>query len=298
MDQILLIGADAAIYGAWLFIVAAGLTLIYGVMKIVNMAHGSFYALGAYAASSLTGAWLRQGGSPAISYLVLIGSALLVALIVGPLLERFLLRSMIQRDEVVLLLVTYAVFLILEDGIKLVWGVNPYFLPVPYEYLGNFETGDLSYPRYSLLVVTAAVLCAGGLGWLLNRTRFGRLLTAIIHDREVSAAMGVDVSRAFLITFTLGCLLASLGGALTAPMVSVSPGMGIETIVLSFVVVVIGGLGSVGGAALGAVIIGLVRSLMVHYAPQFELFSIYIVMALVLLLRPRGLFALAEPRKI
>jgi branched-chain amino acid transport system permease protein len=142
-------------------------------------------------------------------------------------------------------------------------------------------------------------LVAGlGLMWLLQGTRVGKLLRAVIHDPEVSRAMGINVNRYYLVTFTFGSMLAALAGAFTAPTVSVVPGLGVEIIVLSFAVVVIGGLGSLPGAALGAVIVGVVRSLSVHYMPQVELFVIYFVMAMVLAFRPRGLFSLAEPRKI
>jgi len=298
MSTILAVLVDGVIYASWLFIIAAGLTTIYGVMRILNMAHGSLYALGAYAAASLAGAWLRAGWAPMGSYAMLVLAALLVGLVVGPLIERGLLRFCYGRDEVVLVLVTYALFLIVEDVIKLVWGVESYFVSEPYGLLGNVEMGDLSYPLYSAVLVGAAVLVGVGLRFGIYGTRYGKLLTAVIHDREVSAAMGINVNRVYLVTFTLGTMLAAIGGALTAPTVSVVPGMGVEVIVLAFAVVVIGGLGSMQGAMLGALIVGLVRSAAVHFFPQVELFSIYLVMALVLAVRPRGLFVAAEARKI
>ncbi len=298
MSTILAVLVDGVIYASWLFVIAAGLTTIYGVMRILNMAHGSLYALGAYAAASLAGAWLRAGWAPMGSYAMLVLAALLVGLVVGPLIERGLLRFCYGRDEVVLVLVTYALFLVVEDVIKLVWGVESYFVSEPYGLLGNVEMGDLSYPVYSAVLVGAAVLVGVGLRFGIYGTRYGKLLTAVIHDREVSAAMGINVNRVYLVTFTLGTMLAAIGGALTAPTVSVVPGMGVEVIVLAFAVVVIGGLGSMQGAMLGALIVGLVRSAAVHFFPQVELFSIYLVMALVLAVRPRGLFVAAEARKI
>jgi len=298
MSTLLAVLVDGFIYAGWLFITAAGLTIIYGVMRILNMAHGSLYALGAYAAASLAGAWLRAGWAPMGSYAMLILAALLVGLVVGPLVERGLLRFCYGRDEVVLVLVTYALFLIIEDLIKLAWGVESYFVSEPYGLLGNVELGALSYPLYSAVLVGAAVVVGIGLRFGIYGTRYGKLLTAVIHDREVSSAMGIDVNRVYLVTFTLGTMLAAIGGALTAPTVSVVPGMGVEVIVLAFAVVVIGGLGSMQGAALGALIVGLVRSAAVHFFPQVELFSIYLVMALVLAVRPRGLFVAAEARKI
>lgn len=298
MDSILAVAVDGVIYSAWLFIAAIGLTLIYGVMKIVNVTHGSFYALGAYAGASLTGAWLAKGYPPALSYAVLLVAAILVTLVFAPLIERGILSFMYAKDEVVILLITYALFLILEDTIKLIWGVNPYFIAEPYALLGSFEIAGLTYPTYNLILVGLALLFGGGLAWMLRGTRVGKLLLAVIHDPEISRAMGINVNRYYLVTFTMGSMLAALGGAFTAPTVSVVPGLGIEVIVLSFAVVVIGGLGSLPGAALGAVIVGLVRSFSVHYAPHLELFTIYFVMAMVLAFRPRGLFSLAEPRKI
>ena len=298
MDQILPVIADGIIYSAWLFIAALGLTLIYGVMKIVNVTHGSFYALGAYAGASFTGAWLARGYPPMLSYVVLLVAAALVTLVFAPIIERGILRFMYARDEVVILLITYALFLVLEDTIKLIWGVNPYFVAEPYALLGSFDIGGLPYPTYNLIMVGLALVAGGGLMWLLRGTRVGKLLTVVIHDPEVSRALGINVGRYYLATFTFGSMLAAIGGSFTAPTVSVVPGLGVDVIVLSFAVVVIGGLGSLPGAALGAVIVGLVRSASVHYAPQLELFVIYLVMALVLAFRPRGLFSLAEPRKI
>jgi branched-chain amino acid transport system permease protein len=298
VDQLVAVLIDGVIYSAWLFVAAVGLTLIYGVMKIVNVTHGSFYALGAYAAASITGWALGQGMSEWLSYAVLLGSALLVTLVVAPAIERGILRFMYVKDEVVILLITYALFLILEDLIKLVWGVSPYFIAEPYGLLGSFDVMDLTYPFYNLILVGVAIASGFGLFWMLGHTRTGKLLVAVIHDTEVSRAMGINFERMYLYTFTFGSLLAAIGGAFTAPTVSVVPGLGIEVIVLSFAVVVIGGLGSLPGAALGAVIVGLVRSATIHYLPQVELFVIYLVMAMVLAFRPRGLFSIAEARKI
>jgi branched-chain amino acid transport system permease protein len=298
METVVAVAVDGVIYASWLFIMAAGLTLIYGVMRILNMAHGSLYALGAYAAASLAGRWLSGGHAPLGSYLMLLLAALAVGLVLGPLIERGLLRFTYGRDEVVMVLVTYALFLVLEDAVKLVWGVESYYVTEPYGLLGNLEVGSLSYPVYSFLVVGVAVAIGLGLRFGITGTRWGKLLVAVIHDREMSAAVGIDVRRIYLVTFTLGTTLAAVGGAITAPTVSVVPGMGVEVIVLAFAVIVIGGLGSMPGAALGAIVVGLVRSAAVHWAPQLELFSIYAAMAAVLAIRPRGLFVAPEARKI
>ena len=289
---------DGVVYSSWLFLMAAGLTLIYGVMRILNIAHGSLYALGAYAAASLGGAWVAAGQAPGGTFLMLAVSVLLVGLVMGPAIERGLLRWMYGKDEIVLLLITYALFLVLEDAIKLVWGVESRLVPEPYSLPGNFQIGALTYPVYNLLLIAVAVATGLALSWALYYTRHGKLLLAVIHDREISAAMGINVDRVYLFTFTLGAMLAGLGGALTAPMIAVSPGIGVDVIVLSFAVVVIGGLGSLGGAALGALMVGIVRSAAVRYWPEGELFVIYFVMALVLIARPKGLFTAPEARKI
>ncbi|HEV8645419.1 MAG TPA: branched-chain amino acid ABC transporter permease [Burkholderiales bacterium] len=298
MNQLLAVLIDGLIYSSWLFIIAVGLTLIYGVMKILNIAHGSLYALGAYGAASLAGYWINQGHAPMGSFAVMLVAAILVGLIAGPVIERGLLRFMYGKDEIVLVLVTYAVFLILEDFIKLTWGVDPYLLYQPYSLLGSFDVGDLTYPLYNLVLFGVAVLIGVTLAWVLTRTRRGKMLVAVIHDREMAGAMGINVSLVYFVTFTVGAMLGAVGGALTAPMISVQPGIGAETIVLAFAVVVIGGLGSLPGAALAAVLVGLVRSAAVHYRPELDLFAIYFVMAVVLIMRPKGLFSVQEARKI
>ncbi len=298
MAQLLAVLIDGLIYSSWLFIIAVGLTLIYGVMKILNIAHGSLYALGAYNAASLGGYWINHGYPPMGSYAVMLVAAILVGLIAGPVIERGLLRFMYGKDEIVLVLVTYAVFLILEDFVKLVWGVDPYFIAQPYGLLGSFNVGDLTYPNYNLVLFGAAVFIGVVLAWVLTKTRQGKMLLAVIHDREMAGAMGINVGRVYFITFTVGAMLGALGGALTAPMISVQPGIGAETIVLAFAVVVIGGLGSLPGAALAALLVGIVRSAAVHYRPELDLFSIYLVMAVVLIMRPKGLFSAQEARKI
>ena len=298
MTQLIAVLVDGLTYSSWLFIMAIGLTLIYGVMKILNIAHGSLFALGAYTAASLAGQWFAHDYPPMGSFAIMLLAAILVGIVAGPLLERGLLRFMYGRDEIALVLVTYATFLILEDFIKLVWGVDPYFLYQPYGLLGNFEIGDLIYPNYNLLLLGASIAIGGILAWVLTRTRYGKILIAVIHDREMAASQGINVGRVYFVTFTVGAMLGALGGALTAPMISVQPGIGAETIVLAFAVVVIGGLGSLPGAALAALLVGIVRAATVHFRPELDLFSIYFVMAAVLIARPKGLFSAQEARKI
>ncbi len=289
---------DGLFYASWLFVISLGLTLIYGVMRILNIAHGSFYALGAYAGASGIGFYFAQGYAPWLSYGVLFVAAIGVGLLFGVIIERGVLRLMYGRDEVVMILVTYAVFLVLEDVIKLVWGVDPYFAFQPYVLLGRVDIFGLTYNIYDFVIVGIAIAAGTGVWWGLNRTHAGKLLIAVIHDREMSMAFGINVTAVFTVTFILGAILAALGGAFTAPRISVTPGIGVEVIVLAFAVSVIGGLGSIGGAMIGAVLIGFVRVASVHLLPEVEIFVIYGVMALVLAVRPYGLFAPHEARKI
>ena len=298
MQKFFAILVDGSVYFSWLFIVSMGLTLTYGVMKILNIAHGSFYALGAYTAASAVGAYFAGNFPAAGSFLVLAVAGLAVGGVAGLLVERGLLRPMYGRDEIVMVLVTYAAFLIFEDVIKLIWGVDPYFAYQPYALLGQVALGGISFAIYDLGLFVFALVLGGIAWWALNRTRQGKLLMAVIHDREISAAMGVNVNAMFTGTFVTGAMLGALGGALTAPSISVVPGIGVEVIVLAFAVSVIGGLGSITGAAVGALIVGVARASAVHLLPQIELFVIYAVMAIVLAFRPEGLFGRPAPRKI
>jgi branched-chain amino acid transport system permease protein len=298
MQQLTAILLDGTIYFSWLFLVSLGLTLIYGVMKILNVAHGSFYAFGAYTAASAIGAWFAADLPGAASYLVLLVAGLAVGAFVGLLVERGILRPMYGRDEVVMVLVTYAAFLIFEDFIKLLWGVDPYLPHQPYTLLGRARIGDVAFAVYDLALLVFALVLGVVAWWMLERTRQGKLLRVVIHDREVAMAMGIDVGRMFTVTFLIGAALGALAGALTAPGISVVPGVGVDVIVLAFAVSVIGGLGSIAGAAIGALIVGLTRAAAVHLLPEAELFVIYAVMAVILTFRPEGLFGRVAIRKI
>ncbi|NBO40900.1 MAG: branched-chain amino acid ABC transporter permease [Betaproteobacteria bacterium] len=298
MQLALTILVDGISYASWLFIVALGLTLVFGVLKILNIAHGSFYALGAYAAASAV-AWMNGVTSqPQWSLLAMLFAAVVVAMCVAPMTERSVLRFFYGRDEVLLVLVTYAMFLMLEDVTKLIWGANPYYVSEPYALFGNIEIGQQSYVGYDLFLVLLALTVGLLLWWGLNRTRTGKIVTAVIHSPEIAASMGIQVSRVYMLAFTAGIFLAALGGAFTAPMISVQPGVSVGVIIISFAVVIIGGLGSIEGAAIGALIVGLARAFAVHLVPVAELFSVYLVMALVLVFRPQGLFQRIQARKI
>jgi branched-chain amino acid transport system permease protein len=294
----LTIAIDGVTYASWLFIVALGLTLVFGVLKILNIAHGSFYALGAYVTATLVSLAASWALPPAMSLVAMLLAAVLVAVLVAPLTERGLLRFFYGRDEVLLVLVTYAMFLMMEDLTKLIWGANPFYVSEPYGMFGNIDIGNQTYVGYDFMLVALALVVGLGVWWGLNRTRFGKIVTAVIHSAEVASSMGIQVSRVYMLAFAVGIFLAALGGAFTAPMLSVQPGLSVGVIIISFAVVIIGGLGSIEGAAIGALIVGLARALAVHVWPVAELFSVYVVMALVLMFRPQGLFQRIQARKI
>jgi len=289
---------DGLTYASWLFIVSLGLTLVFGVLKILNIAHGSFYALGAYSAASFVGWAASLKWAPGYSIFAMLLAAVAVAAVLAPVTERALLRFFYGRDEVLLVLVTYAMFLIMEDATKLIWGANPYYVSEPYGMFGSVSIGEQTYVGYDFVLVGLAIVVGLLVWWGLNRTRQGKIVLAVMHSAEVAASMGVNISRVYMAAFSIGIFLAAIGGAFTAPMISVQPGISVGVIVVSFAVVIIGGLGSIQGAAVGALIVGLARSLAVHIAPVAELFSIYIVMAVVLMFRPEGLFQRTQARKI
>jgi branched-chain amino acid transport system permease protein len=290
--------ADGFVYAAYLFVVAIGLSLIFGVMKILNVAHGAFYAFGAYGAAIAVGMYFDKGWPAAGGFFLLILVAMGIGLVLGLLIERVLLRAVYGKDEVIVALVTYAAFLMLEDVIILLWGAGSYALYQPLAIAGNVAVGKLILSGYDIALVVFAIVLALVANWALKHTRHGRLLTVVIFDREVAAAFGINVKVIYTMTFVLGAMLGALGGAVMAPKIAITLGIGVEVIVLAFAVVVIGGMGSIEGALIGALIVGLCRALAVHLVPQIELFVIYAVMALVLAFRPYGLFTQAQPRKI
>ena len=298
METFLTILLDGLQFSSYLFIVSAGLTIIFGVMKILNVAHGSFYAWGAYTAAFFIGKFSDMGMPDALGFLVIIVAAIAVGLLLGFVIEQFLLRHMYHRDEVLIVLATFGLFLVLEDIILIAFGTDPYFAFQPMALLGSVEMGGIVRDVYGLTLIGVATLVAIGCWWLLNKTKWGTLLKAVIYDREMGISMGINVPLVYTMTFIGGAILGGLGGAYIAPTISVAPGLGTEVIVLSFAVVVVGGMGSIAGAAIGSVIIGLLRALAVHELPQVELFVVFAVMAIVLVFRPQGLFAPAKPRKI
>jgi branched-chain amino acid transport system permease protein len=298
MDALITILLDGLQYSSYLFIVSAGLTIIFGVMKILNVCHGSFYAWGAYTAAFFISKFSDMGWPDAFGFVIILLSAVAVGVVLGLLIERGLLRYMYERDEVLIVLATFGMFLVLEDVILLVFGVNPYFAYQPMAYLDSVEIGGIIRDVYGLSLIGMATLVAVVCWYGLNRTKWGDILKAVIYDREISVALGINVTMVYIVTFVGGAVLGALGGAYIAPTVSVAPGFGIDVIVLSFAVVVVGGMGSIPGALIGSVLIGIMRAVTVHEFPEIELFVVFAIMAVVLVFRPEGLFAPAKQRKI
>ena len=298
MNILPIILIDGLTYASWLFLVSAGITFIFGVLRILNVAHGSLYAIGAYLGATFV---IQATGLNAQSWLalpLLLIAAIVVGATLGPLIETTLLRRVYGKDEVIGLLTTFALFLILEDLERLVWGVGPYMVSGPFRMFGRVQLAGIAFAGYPFLLTIVAVL-AGLMVWvIIHLTSFGRQVTCVINDREMAGALGINVPRIDLLAFSLGTFLAALGGAFTAPMTSVEPGMGASVIVLAFAVVGIGGLGSIGGAAIGCIVVGIARAAAVQLFPELELFIIYALMVAVLLWRPQGLFGAVELRKI
>jgi len=298
VEAALTILLDGLQFSSYLFIVSAGLTIIFGVMKILNVAHGSFYAWGAYTAAFFIGKFSDMGLPDALGFLIIIAAAIVVGVILGFIIEQGILKYMYQRDEVLIVLATFGLFLVLEDIILIAFGTDPYFAYQPMALLDAVEMGGIIRDVYGLTLIGVAAMVAVGCWWLLNKTKWGTLLKAVIFDREMGISMGINVPLVYTLTFIGGAILGGLGGAYIAPTISVAPGLGTEVIVLSFAVVVVGGMGSIAGAAIGSLIIGILRAIAVHELPQVELFVVFAVMAVVLVFRPEGLFAPAKPRKI
>ena len=298
MEAALTILLDGLQFSSYLFIVSAGLTIIFGVMKILNVAHGSFYAWGAYTAAFFIGKFSDMGLPDALGFLIIVAAAIVVGVILGFIIEQGILKHMYERDEVLIVLATFGLFLVLEDIILIAFGTDPYFAYQPMALLDSVELGGITRDVYGISLIGVAAVVAVGCWWLLNKTKWGTLLKAVIFDREMGISMGINVPLVYTLTFIGGAILGGLGGAYIAPTISVAPGLGTEVIVLSFAVVVVGGMGSIAGAAIGSLIIGILRAIAVHELPQVELFVVFAVMAVVLVFRPEGLFAPAKPRKI
>lgn len=287
-------------FGITLFLMAAGLTLIFGVMGLINLAHGSLYMIGAFAAAAVAG-WTG-------SFVLALVAALAAAALAGALVELLVIRRLYDKDHLDQVLATFALILIFSEGTRWLFGSFPLFLNIP-DYLSGSVTlpGGIQYPLYRLVLIAAGLIIAVLLGLMISKTRIGVQIRAGENDREMIAALGVDISKLYTLIFALGAGLAGLAGAMVGAIQSVQVGMGEPVLILAFVVIVIGGIGSIKGAFFGALLVGLTDTLGGVFLPQlFRLvtdastatsvgsslasMAIYVLMGIVLIWRPTGLY--------
>jgi branched-chain amino acid transport system permease protein len=270
-------------YGLLLFLVASGLTLIFGIMGIINLAHGSFYMIGAYLAFSLT----RMQGN----FWLALAAGVVIAVAIGAALEWLVMRFLYERDHLYQVLLTYGLILIFEELRSLIWGDDVHGVAVPQGLDFSIPlTDNLSYQTYRLVISGICLAIAFAMYWLIQKTRLGMMIRAGAVNREMVQSLGIDIGLLYRLVFALGVALAALAGMLAAPVSSVFPGMGNQVLIISFVVVVIGGIGSVKGALVAALAIGLADTFGKVLVPQIAGMVVYLLMAAILLWRPQGIF--------
>jgi branched-subunit amino acid ABC-type transport system permease component len=293
MDALVVQVLNALFYASILFLIASGLSLIYGVMGIVNMAHGSLFALGAFLTATIT--QHAAGILPVPLLFVLLPLGAIAVGVLGLAIEPLLLRPLYARGaEEYPLLITFGLLLVLEDVMRFTWGGNPLSASNLVSYLGSVSIFGSLYPLYVLFVIGVGIV-TGLLLWVfVYRTKFGIILRATSQDMKMASGLGLDVRRVYVMAFAVGCFLVGLGGAVVVPYQAAVLGMGMDALILAFVVVVVGGLGSLKGAFVGALIVGFVRTFGIQFFPEIELAVLYVIAAAVLLVRPTGLFGRAS----
>jgi branched-subunit amino acid ABC-type transport system permease component len=274
---------------AILFIVAVGLSLVFGAMRIVNIAHGSFYMIGAFVAVTVSGA---IGGL--LGFLAALVVVPLLVAAIGGLIEVTALRRLYGKEHLLQLLATFAFLLIASDAVRFLYGERPRSLRAPSFASGPLQVGGAFFPRYSIFLIVMAIVIGVGLWGLLTRTGLGRTIRAAVDDPEMLGMVGVNVPRLFTVVFALGAALAAAGGVLAGPQTTILLGMDVDFIIEAFAVVIIGGLGSLVGTAVGAVLVGVTFALGITVVPQGALASVFVVMVAVLVWRPYGLFGTAD----
>jgi branched-chain amino acid transport system permease protein len=288
MDTLIVHVLTSLLYASVLFLIAGGLSLIYGVMRIVNLAHGMLYGFGAFVSAWAVG--LMAAHWPVAALYVLLPLGALAAAGLGAIIEPTLLRPFYKRAEEYQLLVTFGLLLILADLMRFLWGPYPLSASQLYEAMGSLSIGDTIYPNYNLAVIAVGILAAAGMWAFVYKTQFGVVLRATSQNMRMASALGINVNRVYVQAFTLGCFMAGLGGAIIVPTQGAVLDMGVDALIMAFVVVVIGGLGSLEGALFGALLVGVVRELGITFFPEVELAILYLMAAVVLLIRPAGLF--------
>jgi branched-chain amino acid transport system permease protein len=277
LEQVL----NGLLAGAYYLLIALGLSLIFSLGGVVNLAHGGFYAIGAYLAVLLTN---RLGFAGAF-----VVSPIVVGLL-GIVVERFLFRRFYRSDPILSLLLTFGLAMVIEQGLRMIFGAAPLPFSIPTELRGQVFLGDFIYPRYRLIIFGIAIAAVTATWFIVYRTAFGRVVRAGVQDPDMVGALGISLTPYMSAIAALGVGLAGLAGVLLAPISGVHPAMGAEILVAAFVVVVIGGLGSFWGVIAAAALVGVVRGVTIYFNPSYGEASMYLLMALVLLLRPRGLF--------
>ena len=272
-------------YAMFLFLIASGLSLIFGVLGILNFAHGSLYMLGAYFTHQFVSLFVDIPGQ--FWWAVIFGS--LAVAVIGVIIERFFLRHLYVREELNQLLFTYALVLILSDFTRIIWGTDQFSVSRPTILKGAVNILGQYFPKYNIMIIFLGPCIAFLFWFILLHTRWGRMIRAAALDREMLGSLGVNVSRLFTVVFFVGAWMAGLGGALVSPVSAIVPGMDVEVIVNAFIVVVVGGLGSFWGTFLGSLIVGELYAIGILVFPRLSLVFIYVLMVLVLIIRPWGL---------
>ncbi|MGQ7248699.1 branched-chain amino acid ABC transporter permease [Halomonas sp. V046] len=271
-------------YGLLLFLIASGLTLIFGIMGIINLAHGAMYMIGAYLAFDLT---QRLG-----NFWLAIAIAVPIAVALGLIIERLFLDTLYRRDHLYQVLLTFGLILVLNEAQRIIWGGDVHSVALPEPFTGSIAlTDNLQYPVYRLFVAAVCLALAGAIYWVIRHTRLGIIIRAGAVNREMVEGLGINIRTLFTLIFSVGVALAAFAGMMAAPISSIAPGMGDSILITCFVVVVIGGIGSIKGAFFGALLIGMAETFGPVLVPSLASMLIYLIMALVLLIKPRGLFA-------
>lgn len=275
-------------FAAFLFLTSLGLSIILGVMGILNLAHGSLYAIGGFVAAFLIG--LLTGTSTPLMILAAGGLAMAAAALVGLVMESTLIKPMYRRPLEYQLLMTFGILMLIEDGIKLIFGGQSRYASAPFDAMGSVKIMGSTYPTYFLFVMAVAVVAGLFIWWLMVKTRLGIMLRAIEMDRDMAQAMGIPMRRLTVVAFVLGAAFAGLAGALVVPTTPAVLGMGMDVLIMAFIVVVIGGLGSLKGAFIGSLIVGLTRSYTVAFFAELEMPLLFLIAVVILIIRPEGLF--------
>jgi branched-chain amino acid transport system permease protein len=275
-------------FASFLFLTSLGLSIILGVMGILNLAHGSLFAIGAFVAAWIVGSF--GDNSPIVVFFIGLLAALGVSGLMGLVLETSIIRPMYRRALEYQLLITFGALLLIEDLIKMIWGGTAYYASKPFSVMGALSIGENLYPFYFLFAILISLLAGAGVWLIMSRTRLGIMLRAISMDREMAQAMGIRIGRLNTLAFGIGAALAGLAGALLVPTTPALLGIGMDPLILAFIVVVLGGLGSLKGALIGSFIVGETRSLGIVFFPEIELPLLFLIAVIILVYKPEGLF--------